>query len=172
MSSKGNSWISPDGTVYPLRGGQSHSNFAHDVLRKKLIGDSESKKLTYNHDSGSIEQKGKSGEVAAAEADKELGDPENEAHCEKLQNMGWVMASRSGKATIFHSSSMSNVRHSWHSLSSVGSDSSVSVFVIGGESSQVSIGFSSGISAISADSVDERLSRSRLAFDISNRPIQ
>jgi hypothetical protein len=132
------SWISPDGVAYPLSG-KGHSEFAYDILLNEKLGEHMSKKMPTD---GSSEQKGESGEVAKANAMRELGDPKDPRHSEELCGRGWVQASDDGARMIIRAASMGRLKECWAHFSDLMQKRDAVVFAVGAVGSGVSAGLS------------------------------
>jgi hypothetical protein len=131
------SWISPEGVVYPLHG-KGHSEFAYKILINEKIGEHMSKKLPTD---GSLEQKGKSGDVAKADAERELGgNPKDPRHAAALREKGWVQASDDGERMVVRADNFDYVRASWCHIAGMGSSCDSVVFAIGRSSGGASAG--------------------------------
>jgi hypothetical protein len=122
-------WISPSGDVF--------SGSAYDILLNQKLGEHMEKKIPTD---GSPEQKGKSGEVAKADAINELGSPEDPRHIEALVGLGWVQACVRGKRFLVRASGVGPLRLSWCHIASLGHACDSVVFSIGAKNGGVSAG--------------------------------
>lgn len=143
------SWISPEGDVHVLSG-KGHSEFAYEILLNEKIGEHMRKRPPLD---GSVEQKGKSGEHAKADAARELGDPSDPSHSAALCDRGWVQASDDGHCLIVRAANISRLRSVWCHIASIGSSCDSVVFAIGNSGSGVSAGLCGRDLAKSAESV-------------------
>ena len=148
-------WVDPDGTQHPLRG-KGHEEFAYDFLWKEKLGEHMSQKPRTDGIPGS---KGKSGEVAAAEAHKEMGgNPADPRHSEELLGRGWVKAHDDGCGMVIRASEMSGIGVSLWCLSSTFANRETVVFLVGSGGSSVSAGLCGKALLGSPESVLRRLS--------------
>jgi len=132
-----NCWHSPDGVSYPLSG-KSHSEFAYDILLNEKIGEHMSKQMPTD---GSSEMKGKSGEVAKADAERELGgNPMDPKHSAELCERGWVQASDKSGFLVIRSTTLERIGELWEKILPTAIHRSSVVFAIGHQGSGVSAG--------------------------------
>lgn len=151
-------WYDPQGQRHDLNG-KSHSEFAYEILLNQKLGEHMSKKLSTD---GSGEHKGKSGEHAKADAEKELGDPCSPKHTETLRGQGWVQASILGDRLFIRAEKMEPVKAAWPMVSSTGQKFGSVVFAIGHSGSGVTAGLSGKDLVLPMESVIVRLTEAAL----------
>lgn len=147
------SWIDQNGQVFPLNG-KSHSEFAYEILLNEKLGEHMSPQMPTD---GTLDQKGKSGEVAKADAMRELGSPDDPKHSAELAERGWVQARATGGMMVLRAAGLESIRHSWCTLASIGSAYESVVFAFKHSGSGVSAGLSGKTLAEPAELVIARI---------------
>jgi hypothetical protein len=107
-------WIDPQGGVHKISPPMGHSEFAYEELLKERAADIARRRPTAEvRPDGSYEHKGKSGEVAKAEAEAELADeglvPTNPATSDALREREWTQVTDMGSTAIVRSYSPDHV---------------------------------------------------------------
>ena len=106
-------WIDSKGQEFPAPAG--HEQFAHDILRNELIGTGERQEFVIDPATGQGENKGKSGEVAKAEAEDELNGKDT---TKLLRDKGWVQVLANGRAMVI-ANNLETLKKSWPTISKI-----------------------------------------------------